>query len=479
LSKVCEQIQFCINGYRHSINDERAFLSLAEYLRDHCRLVGTKVVCNEGDCGACTVLVGRFNRQSQLYDYQALDSCIVYIFQLDGTSVVTVEGVGDPTFISPIQQAMVRCHGSQCGFCTPGFVMAMHGMVEAYVPPTENSLRYELSGNLCRCTGYTSIVEAGMRMNAENCARMNTRYRADEIFSQVGRGETRSINIKTLLGTISIPTNLSEAALFRELHPNATVVNGATDYGVLRNHGRLQAADTLCLVNVEDFDSITLIDRNLSIGGGANWYQIENAVRHAIPEYYAILTRFGSPQIRKTGTIGGNLASGSPIADAVPFHLVMEAQVELVSAHGRRMLPLEEFYLGYRTTALRNDELIAAVHTPVLKPNERLKLFKLSKRRDMDISTATFALRITCSDTKIIDARAFMGGAGPTVLRLKDAETALIGSNFSEEVFRSAGKAARNTIQPWTDVRGDARYRLQVAENFFMKSYFEWEAADA
>ncbi len=298
---VREQIQFCINGICHSINDERAFLSLAEYVRDHCRLVGTKVVCNEGDCGACTVLVGRFNRQTQTYNYQALDSCIVCLFQLDGTNVITVEGIGDPSFLSPIQQAMVRCHGSQCGYCTPGFVMAMHGMVEASVQPSESSLRYELSGNLCRCTGYSAIIEAGLQMNAENCIRMNTRYRPEEVFSLVGEDKPQSIKVQTALGTIFIPTDLNEAAIFRQSNPNATIVNGATDYGVLRNHGRLQATDTLCLVKVEGFQSITFRDGNLSIGGGASWFQIENAVREVIPEYYAVLNRFGSPRSEKPG----------------------------------------------------------------------------------------------------------------------------------------------------------------------------------
>jgi xanthine dehydrogenase small subunit len=399
----------------------------------------------------------------------------VYLFQLDGSHVVTVEGLGNTHFLTPIQQAMVRCHGSQCGFCTPGFVMAMHGMVETEIATNQENLRYELSGNLCRCTGYASIVEAGLQMNPENCARMNTRYCPDEIYSQLGNFEADSIEIKTSVGTVSIPKSLPEAVAFRSSHPAATIVCGATDYGVLRNHDKIATTDTLCLVTVEGFQAISLEDGDLKVGGGATWYQIEQAVREPIPEYYAILTRFGSPQIRKAGTIGGNLASGSPIADAVPFHLAMGSRVELVGPDGIRTLSLEDFYQGYRKTALQNNELIAKIHTPLLKDDERLKLIKISKRRDMDISTATFALWLKLEGKTIVRARSFLGGVGPTVLRMRESELHLVGSPFSEETFQRAGKAARTAIQPWSDVRGDASYRLQLAENFFLKSYHEWE----
>jgi xanthine dehydrogenase small subunit len=473
---VRQQINFCLNGLLQSIDDDRAFLSLAAYLREHRHLVGTKIVCNEGDCGACSVLVGRWDRQSERYNYHTLDSCIVYLFQLDGTHVVTVEGLGDCHFLTPIQQAMVRCHGSQCGFCTPGFVMAMHGMVESEIATNRENLRYELSGNLCRCTGYASIVEAGLQMNSENCARMNTRYRPEDIFSMVGDLENDSIEIKSSVGTVFIPRTLSEAIAFRKSHSDAIIVSGATDYGVLRNHDKLSASDTLCLVNVEGFQSVSVESGELIAGGGATWYQIEQAVRQIFPEYYAILNRFGSPQIRKAGTIGGNIASGSPIADAVPFHLAMGSHVELVGAHGTRRLLLEDFYQGYRKTALQNDELIARIHTPLLNRDERLRLFKISKRRDMDISTATFALWLKLDGKLIAEARSFMGGVGPTVLRMKEAELQLVGSNLSEESFKRAGVAARKSIQPWSDVRGDASYRLQLAENFFLKSFHEWEA---
>ncbi len=196
-------------------------------------------------------------------------------------------------------------------------------------------------------------------------------------------------------------------------------------------------------------------------------------MKELVSEYYGILARFGSPQIRKAGTIGGNLASGSPIADAVPFHLAMQSEVELVGPKGSRRLKLEEFFLGYRKTALRDDELIAAIHTPLPQPDEYLKLYKVSKRRDMDISTATFALWLKHDDVTIADARVFIGGVGPTVMRMRHAEQCLVGGPIEEATFRRAGQAARSAIQPWSDVRGSAGYRLQLAENFLVKSFFE------
>ncbi len=236
-----KQLIFYINDTRHAVDNEFAFMSLAEYLRDRCRLVGTKVVCNEGDCGACSALVGRRVPDSNRLHYETIDSCIAYLFQLDQTHIVTIEGLGRPENLSSVQSAMVQCHGSQCGFCTPGFVAAMHGMIENEKPFDDENLRYELSGNLCRCTGYSAIIEAGLQINVDKCSKVADRFPAAPIIADFNSLSNLSIEIPTSLGRVFVAKSLSEAVAFRAKFPKATIVNGATDYGVLRNHGKLSS----------------------------------------------------------------------------------------------------------------------------------------------------------------------------------------------------------------------------------------------
>ncbi len=473
-----DHLVFYINGARTTIADDVALGSLAELLRDRRGYVGTKVVCNEGDCGACSVLVGRPTDDGLGIRYQTLDACIAFPFQLDRTHVVTVEGLIDGEQLSPVQAAMVRCHGSQCGFCTPGFVVALHGCVEAEVAMTDASLRYELSGNLCRCTGYVSILQAGQSIDPNAITRLNERYPAQAMLEDFRGLGCEPVRISTGRGIVLVPNSLDSAIELRAAYPKAMVVSGATDYGVLRNHGKIQAGDTLCLSSVRSFSEIAVDENTLTIGGGATWRAIEEFAKHRIPEYHAILTRFGSPQIRNAGTLAGNLANGSPIADSVPFHVVMQAEIELRSVRGSRLVAIEDFYQGYRKSLLAEDELIVAIHTPLPAVDEHVKLYKISKRRDMDISSVTMGLWLSMDGDLIRSARLALGGVGPTVQRMLVAEQSLIGRPFSEQVFREAGIAARQAISPWSDVRGGADYRRQLVENLLLKCFHELKKSD-
>lgn len=496
------EIVFYLNGKRHACGDDTVQLTLAHWLRKHRGLVGTKVMCNEGDCGACSVLVGRStSNESAPLQYHTIDSCIAFLFQLDRCHIVTVEGLATSTTstrhavadnLTAIQKAMVDCHGSQCGFCTPGFIMTMHGMVEANQPLTDDAMRYGLSGNLCRCTGYLQILQAGRQaaiaIDRDPLKNVRLADRFDEAamiadFESLGPAP---IHINSQHQAL-IPQTVEQACQFRSQYPTAVCVAGGTDYGVLRNHHRLPESDVIYLGQIDSteepmdtpsdcrFHEVAITPDSLIIGAGATWSDIERAVVHLAPEYHHILTRFGSPQIRNMGTIGGNLASGSPIADSVPFHLVLDTELELESVRGRRFVRLEDFYQGYRKTILQPDELIIRIRTRLPTKNQTLKLFKISKRRDMDISTVTFALLATIVDDHIVDAKVAVGGVGPTVMRISPTEAFLRGKPWSPETLRAAGRILRQNVKPWTDVRGGADYRLRLVENLMEKSFYSAE----
>lgn len=468
-----DHVVLYLNGQPIEASGEEVSLTLAQFLRERHGLVGTKVVCNEGDCGACSVLVGRLSDDGMSLQYQTIDSCIAFLFQLDRTHVVTVEGLRRDSALTPVQEAMVACHGSQCGFCTPGFVVAMHGMIESGEELDEDSLRYGLSGNLCRCTGYAQILEAGGAVDRARVKLVSELYPESEMLGRLLEIADDAVET-TGQNTVFIPRTLEQAVDWKSRHPAGIVVSGATDYGVVFNHGRAPSGNILALSNLQEYDNVTVNEQTLRIGGGATWSQIEHHVKDLFPAYHYVITRFGSPQIRNAGTLAGNLANGSPIGDSIPFHLVMDSKLQLVSAKGDRWLPLNGFYTDYRKNQLADDELIGAIDTPLLNSDEQLAMFKISKRRDMDISTMTLAIWVRLENETISDCRIALGGVGPIVQRAIESEQHLIGERLVESAFREAGRIAQQQISPWTDVRGSAEYRLQLTENLMAKAFYQF-----
>lgn len=478
-------ITLLVNGNRLDVCGERAMMTLSEFLRGDQGLVGTKIVCSEGDCGACSVLVGRASGDGRRLRYQTVDACIVFMYQLDRTHVVTVEGLR-PTRdaeLTVVQRAMVDCHGSQCGFCTPGFVVAMHGLcedaAEANEPIDEDKLRLGLSGNLCRCTGYVQIVKAGMSIDPAKVTLLNELYPPDDISNHFAAIAPGTVQIKTEGRSVYVPTSISETVALMARHPDARLVAGATDVGVWYNHGRPDAVVSIVTTSVAELKQIVDGKTSLTIGAGLTWTQCIDAFDEPFPMMRDILLRFGSPQIRNLGTIGGNIVNASPIADSIPFLVAIDAKLTLASDAGKRQVAIDDFYLGYKQTTMKAGELVESFELPKLKTNEHLKLFKVSRRRDMDISTFTAAMRITIDGGVITDARVALGGVGPVVMRAKAAEKALVSQPFAPETFAEAGRIARDEISAISDVRGTEHYRQLLAENIFMKCYHELESTQA
>lgn len=489
---IRDHVVLLVNGERRDVRGGDCFLTLAEYLRGRLGLVGCKLVCSEGDCGSCSVLIGRPEGES--IRYLPIDSCIRFLFQLDGTHVVTVEGLADPGKLTPIQQAMIECHGSQCGFCTPGFVMAMTAWLQQ---PDGLPLRTSLTGNLCRCTGYTPILEAGERAARQGAAPIDQRYPAADLLEKLAplaadvldlRGDGQSHERRAYC-----PTTIAEAVAFRAAHRDAKVVAGATDVGVQWNKRSIGPTVFLDLNRVAELEGVTIEQEahvpTLVAGARATWTELHEAFRHAVPQFAEIISVFGSPQIRHVGTLGGNLINASPIADSLPFLYVMEAELELVQCGPlapredvisrsemttiRRRVNINDFYQGYKQFDLRSDELLARIHVPLPADDELLRLYKVSRRRDLDIATFTAAIRMRLEGETIVDAALAYGAVAPTVVRLRETESCLRGRPFDEVTMHAAGEIALGEIAPISDVRGSAEYRRRLAGNVLLKFFHE------
>lgn len=470
-----KQVVFYLNGLRTVVDPADTLLSLSDYLRLRRRLTGTKIVCSEGDCGACTMLVGR--PQGDRLEYLGVDSCIQFMFQLDGTHVVSVEGLQQNEQLTAVQQAMVDCHGSQCGFCTPGFVTSMTAMLESCDHLDESNMRYGLTGNLCRCTGYTSIFESGIAVSRESHQRMEELYPSAPIVADLEQFTGKSIDIKCEVDgkqhRIVVPVNLTEALQVLAEEPGSTIVAGATDLGVRINKTRELPETILDLSKLSELEAMKVTDRSLQLGARASWTDIEVLCQTEVPQFAEIVSVFGSPQIRNVGTLGGNIINASPIADSLPFLHVMEAELELASASGARRVNINNFYRGYKDFDLQPGELLTEVHVPLPMEGEMLRLFKISRRRDLDISSFTAAIRLQLDEETITSASIAYGAVGPTIIRLRATEQFLVGKPFTEDTMLQAGELAVGEITPISDVRGSADYRYQLARNVLLKFYHE------
>ncbi|MCE9530999.1 MAG: FAD binding domain-containing protein [Planctomycetes bacterium] len=471
-----DHVRFYLNGEPHTIRGDDAFVTLTNYLRGPLGKVGTKVVCSEGDCGACTILAGRWRGEE--IRYEPVDACILFLHQLDGTHVVTVEGLPEGEGLHPVQQAMVDHHGSQCGFCTPGIVMALAGWAEAGCPHEPASPRISLTGNLCRCTGYLPIVEAADKLKREPPCSLNRREKFAPLQNDLRRIASEPLKIEMATRLYFAPTTLAEAIAFKVQHPDAVILAGGTELGVLHNKRGYDPLKILSLTRIGELNAITRTPRQISFGANVNWTQVEEAIREPLPEFHKIVQRFGSPQIRNVGTLAGNVANGSPIADSLGLLMVMDATLELASPRGTRQRPINGFYTGYKKKDMAADELIARVHLPLPDTADRIRLTKVSRRFDLDIATFGAAIRIRDTGGVIQQAAVALTGVAATVVRLAETEAFLRGRAFDESTFQQAGRIARSEIRPIDDVRGSRDFRLQLAENVLLKFYHdEMEAA--
>ncbi|HEY9787478.1 MAG TPA: FAD binding domain-containing protein [Candidatus Obscuribacterales bacterium] len=462
-----------INGKEHRIRGAEAFTPLSDYLRYELGLCGTKVVCAEGDCGACTVMLGRLNEGKTDLTYIPVNSCIQFLYQLDCAHIASIEGLKIDEQLNNVQEAMVECHGAQCGYCTPGFIVAMCAMFENKQKLALPDVKEGLTGNLCRCTGYESIINAALAVDGSQYTKLSQLHPPAPIVQAFEKHHQEPVLIEGDGLKLFIPVDVRSAAEFKSKNSDTIIVSGGTDVCVNTNKKGLEPKTVISLANMAGLDDLTVEQGNLQVGAKVTLRRLEDFCRTLIPEFYRILYVFGSPQIRHAGTLAGNIGNGSPIADTLPFLFVMDAEIEAEGAQGVRRIKINNFYKGYKTLDLGKDEIITRIIVPVPTEADVLKLYKISKREHLDISTFTAAIRLQRDNGRISRANIAYGGIAAVVVRMTKTEAFLAGKPYTIETFREGGKIAREEITPISDVRGSADFRWQLAENILQKFFYE------
>ncbi|WBS04022.1 xanthine dehydrogenase small subunit [Pseudoduganella sp. SL102] len=474
---MSEPIRFYFRGAVHEVQGADTTQTVLQHLREDLHCTGTKEGCAEGDCGACTVVVGSL--VDGKVELKAVNSCIQLTPTLDGKALFTVEDLQQPNGdLHPVQQALVECHGSQCGFCTPGFAMSLWGMylkVEGRTPERKE-IDDCLSGNLCRCTGYRPIIDAARRMTELPAVDFDTTGLAEQLQAlKRDKLSTYAANGQTF----HAPRTLEELAQLRAEHPAATLLAGSTDVGLWITKQMRVLTDIIYLGHVEALKSVTLDaashDRPmLEIGAGVALDEAYGKLCEYYPaELSELRQRFASLPIRNAGTLGGNVANGSPIGDSMPWMIALGSEVVLHSAAGDRTLPMDAFYLDYMKKDMRPGEFVRAVRVPLPRANVAFRTYKLAKRFDQDISAVCAAYAFELDGGKVVDARICYGGMAGTPKRAAQAEAVLNGRVWSEEALVEAIAALAQDYAPLTDMRASSTYRMRTAQNLLRRFWLE------
>jgi xanthine dehydrogenase small subunit len=472
-------IRFFYRGAVHEASAVSPTQTVLQHLREDLHCTGTKEGCAEGDCGACTVVVGSLLPETGEVELKAVNACIQFTPTLDGKALFTVEDLQQADgALHPVQQALVECHGSQCGFCTPGFAMSLWAMYlkQDGREPTRCEIDDALSGNLCRCTGYRPIIDAAKRMVALPPAAFDRAALADQLRAlQRDAGAVYSHAGQTL----HAPRSLDELVAARTAHPDAVLLAGSTDVGLWVTKQMRELTDIIYLGHVTALKSVRESDGVIEIGAGVSLEDAYAAVcRHYGRELGELWQRFASLPIRNAGTLGGNVANGSPIGDSMPWLIALGSQVVLRGPAGERALALEDFYLGYQQKDLRPGEFVQGLRVPLPREDVAFRTYKLAKRFDQDISAVCAAFALTLDGDVIREARIAFGGMAATPKRAAQAEACLLGREWNEAALEEAVAALASDYAPLTDMRASSRYRMQAAQNLLRRFWFETRTTD-
>ncbi len=473
-------IRFNLNGHWIEESSIDPNWTVLRYLRTNAEHLAAKEGCAGGDCGACSILVGERDAQNQLR-FKAINACIALLGSLDGQYVVTVEGLRDGEQLHPVQQAMVDHHGSQCGFCTPGIISSLAALYHnrhikgEQGAPSEHDIHVALSGNLCRCTGYRPIIEAAKHMHSypapvESAPVMNGAVGIYEPSAQVQVDAAEQASLEHEGRKLFVPETEDQLKQLLAEHPQARLWAGGTDLGLEITQQFKQFDTIISLHKVQALTAIEEDDAHLRLGAMVTYSNAEQHLQKHFSSFAQLIERIGSRQVRNLGTLGGNIANASPIGDTPPVFFALNARIEIGSAAGHREVAIEDFVKGYKQTDLKPGEYLRSIVVPKLRSNQMLNVYKVSKRKEDDISAVLMATRIEHHDGVIKDVRIACGGMAATPLRAKHTEATLIGQPFTLSSFEQAAKRIKDDYQPINDVRATAEYRLMVAANLVIKT---------
>lgn len=465
-------IRFYLNDDLVELTDLAPDRTLLDFLRLDRTLRGTKEGCAEGDCGACTVLIGE--RDGDGVTYRAANACIGFVTMLDGKHVVTVEHLRRADGrLHPVQQAMVDHHGSQCGFCTPGFVMSLYGLWLTNPSPSVPEIEKALQGNLCRCTGYAPIVRAAQAVSNYGSALEDAlnAERSSIAEKLAALDDGRRVVIESPRGRTVIPSDVDDLAAVLGEIPEATIVAGATDVGLWVTKFMRDVAPVVIIGHL--MREIHVDADKIVFGAGVSYSRALQTIARHIPQMTELFDRIGGAQVRNMGTIGGNIANGSPIGDTPPPLIALGAEVTLRKGNARRVVRLEDFFIAYGKQDRESGEFVESVAVPLPAADEFFGVHKVTKRRDEDITATLGAFRIRVRDGIVVEAVIAYGGMAGTPKRASAVETALIGKPWTLQTIEAAVNAFETDFQPLTDWRASAEYRMLAAKNLLKRFYLE------
>ncbi|WP_426142063.1 xanthine dehydrogenase small subunit [Pseudomonas sp. DWP3-1-2] len=469
-------IQFLLNTELRTEHALDPNLTVLNYLREHLHKPGTKEGCASGDCGACTVVVGELasdEQGQQSLRYRSVNSCLTFVASLHGKQLISVEDLKHQGQLHSVQQAMVDCHGSQCGFCTPGFVMSLFALQKNSTQADAHQAHEALAGNLCRCTGYRPILAAAEQSCAQRQPDQFDQREAETIarLHAIAPRETGELNSgdKRCL----VPLTVADLARLYESHPQARLLAGGTDLALEVTQFHRPLPVMIYVGNVTEMKRIESFEDRLEIGAAASLTDCYAALSAEYPDFGGLLQRFASLQIRNQGTLGGNIGNASPIGDSPPLLIALGARIVLRKGDTRRTLALEDYFIDYRVTARQESEFIEKIVVPKASATQAFRAYKVSKRLDDDISAVCAAFRLHIENEVVVEARVAFGGMAAIPKRAAACEQALIGAPWTNATVERACAALAEDFTPLSDFRASKEYRLLSAQNLLRKYFIE------